>query len=82
MNQVWSRQKRKGHKQMIGKDGLRKSLDELGLFDPEMKSTQELQQGRLLGVDWFPCPLPPAKAGIDIIELVGEQAGDRTPGSG
>lgn len=80
MNQIWSRQERKGHKQMIERDGLRKDLDELGFFGPEMKSTQELQQCRLLGMGWFPCALPLGKAGINISEHVREQAGHRTLG--
>lgn len=82
MSQVWNKEERKEHKQMIEKDGLRESLDELGFFGPEMKSTQELQQCRLLDMDWFPCALPPGKAGSNITEPVGEQAGHRTPGNG
>ena len=77
LNQIWSRKERKGHNQVIRKDGLRKSLEEPDLFGPEMKSIQELQC-RLLGLrasNWFPCPLPPGKAEINIIYHVGKYAG-------
>lgn len=43
MNQIRSREEREGHNQLIRKDSLRKSLEELELFDPETKSIKELQ---------------------------------------
>lgn len=77
MNQIRGREEREGHNQLIRKDSLRKSLEEPDLFCPEIKSIQELQC-RLLGMrasNWFPRPLPPGRAEINIIQHVGEQAG-------